>query len=166
MSEQDLPEIIRIQSACYTQIEPETKESLSAKLYASPASCFVATCEDKTIAYLISLPWTFAAPPELNAQHCVLSGMPDCFYLHDVAVDPDIRGTGVGRLLIERYFRCMQEKRLPRGSLIAIQNSTSFWQNFGFRPVMLTNSLREKLSTYGSDVHYLQVALSELEDKQ
>lgn len=156
MTTSDLANVLEIQSACYTQVEPESEESLRAKLTASPATCFVASLENKVIAYLISLPWQFQSPPALNAATCELKNDPDCLYLHDVAVAPVARGSGVAARLVERFLSCLHALNLGRASLIAVQNSASYWRKFGFESVTPTDLLRAKLATYGNGVEYMQ----------
>lgn len=37
-----MPDVLRIQDQCYTDIVPESAQSLRAKVHASPSTCFVA----------------------------------------------------------------------------------------------------------------------------
>ena len=70
MADADLPAVLAIQTICYTQVTPESKESLHAKLIASQSTCLIASLAGETVGYLIALPWEFSNPPALNARTC------------------------------------------------------------------------------------------------
>jgi ribosomal protein S18 acetylase RimI-like enzyme len=156
MGHADLSLVLEIQAACYTQIVPESLESFDAKLAAAPASCFVATLEERAVGYLVALPWTFASPPALDQAACRLPDVPDCLYLHDLSVAPAARSAGAGRALVDAFFAHLHEAQLPRASLIAIQDSAPYWRRHGFTPVPPCDVLQAKLSTYGHDVQYME----------
>lgn len=158
MAEADLPAVLEIQAACYTEVTPESKESLHAKLSASQSTCLIASLEGDTVGYLISLPWDFSSPPVLNAETCRLPSSPDCLYLHDLAVTSSARKLGTGRALVEELLIRFRGLDLGRASLIAVQNSAPYWERYGFRAVSLSEPLRAKLSTYGEGVAYMERA--------
>ena len=59
----DLPAVMAIQAACYTELVPESQASLDAKRVASPSTCLVATRDGEVVGYLFALPWTAGQPP-------------------------------------------------------------------------------------------------------
>lgn len=157
MRQTDLPAILEIQELCYTEIAPESAVSLSAKQVASPATCYVTCQDDRAIGYLISLPWRFESPPELNAEISELPIHPDTLYLHDLAVSPKMRGAGAGKALVAKFIALVTESKLKRASLIAVQNSAAFWQQYSFRRVdRISTSIQKKLSSYGENVQYME----------
>ena len=156
MAVADLTAVLEIQAACYTEVTPESKESLLAKLGASQLTCFVASLEDHSVGYLISVPWEFSSPPMLNAETCRLPSSPDCLYLHDIAVAPSARKFGAGRALVGAFLTRLKELDLGRASLIAVQNAAPYWERYGFRAVSLSEPLKAKLSTYGAGVEYME----------
>lgn len=151
----DLPAILDIQAVCYTTITPESEASLSAKLRASPRTCFIAEQNGKAVGYLISLPWDRHQPPELDARQCHPPAQPNCLYLHDLAVAPAARKSGAGRALTAAFFKALDTLQLPCASLIAIQGSGSYWSRYGFRPAPLTAQLKNILAKYGRDAGYM-----------
>jgi ribosomal protein S18 acetylase RimI-like enzyme len=157
----DLSSVLEIQAACYTRIVPESLESFVAKLMAAPGSCFIAAIGRRTVGYLIALPWDFANPPSLDQGSCRLPAAPDCLYLHDLAITPDARKAGAGKLLVEAFFSQLRQSNLPRASLIAIQDSASYWQRHGFEAAPQAESLQAKLSSYGEGVQYMQFAVAD-----
>lgn len=155
MQTQDLEHVMRIQALCYSGDIPETQTSLSAKLSASPTSCFVAMVDEIPQAYLFSLPWRMQAPPNLNAQECVLPSSPDGLYLHDLSVAPHVREHGVGRALVQAFFQTMQEFKFTTACLVAVQNSGNYWRRYGFQTIPLHPQLQEKLASYGESAEFL-----------
>jgi predicted N-acetyltransferase YhbS len=156
MRHTDLPLILEIQTLCYTELTPESEDSLRAKLNASPSTCHVACEQDKVIGYLISSPWLFESPPELNAASHDLPPDPDSLYLHDLAVTPAARKSGAGRALVEKFIAQTRTMSFSHASLIAVQGSKLYWQRYGFQPVPQTAALRTKLSSYGGNVEYME----------
>ena len=157
----DLPEIMKIQQLCYSSIEPESSQSMQAKLQTAGQTCLVAERVESVglLAYFLAMPWMFANPPELDQPDCCLPEEPDCLYLHDLAVSPAARGTGAGRALVQAMLSRFEESGLARASLISIQNSAAFWASHGFVPVQnLTVSLRQKLSGYGPGAVYMHLS--------
>ena len=151
----DLPAILRIQSLCYTAIVPESAQSMGAKLTAAPDTCFVARSNGKITAYLLALPWSFDNPPHLDAPACVLPDNPDTLYLHDLAVEPAARGSGVSQALVKAFLLALSRSSIGRASLIAIQDSASWWAGHGFQAISPGPDLAARLASYGSDVHYM-----------
>lgn len=156
MRTSDLPEVLAIQAACYTEVAPESLESIEAKLVACPSTCFVASLDRSIVGYLVALTWEFSSPPELNASTCQVPSSPNCLYLHDLAVSPSARNAGAGRALVQRFFESLRTSGLERASLIAVQDSAPYWERYGFRIVSPSAALREKLSAYGEDAAYMQ----------
>ena len=159
MAEADIPAVLAIQAVCYTELTPESDESLHAKLSASPSTCFIASLEGDTVGYLIALPWKYSSPPMLNAATCRLPPSPNCLYLHDLAVAPDARKAGTGRALVEAFLVQLKDSGLGRASLVAVQNSAPYWHRYGFRVVPASASLQAKLASYGAGVAYMELSL-------
>lgn len=155
MEETDIQAVLDIQASCYTELTPESASSLLAKLAASPATCFVASVEQRPIAYLISIPWVRTSPPLLNAPTCLLPSHPDCLYLHDLAVQPASRGSRAGQMLIAAFLQQLAALCLPCAALVAVQGSGGYWQRYGFRAVEVSEELSAKLSSYGTNVQYM-----------
>ena len=158
MAAADLPAVLEIQAVCYTELTPESKESLHAKLRASRPTCFIASLEGEAVGYLISLPWESSNPPALNAETCRLPVSPDCLYLHDLAVMPSARKFGAGRALVEAFLTQLGASGLGHASLVAVQGSAPYWERYGFRAVAESEPLKAKLSTYGEGVLYMERA--------
>ena len=155
MAAADLPAVLAIQALCYTELTPESRESLHAKLSASQSTCLIASLDGHPAGYLIALPWEFSNPPALDAQTCRLPPSPDCLYLHDLAVAPGARGSGAGRALVDRFLTQLKRSGLGRASLVAVQDSAPYWERHGFRVVPPSEPMRAWLSTYGRCAQYM-----------
>lgn len=162
MTAADLPAVVDVQVACHTKGTVESKESLQAKLSASPSTCLIASLESNVVGYLISLPWEFANPPQLNAQTCQLPASPNCLHLHDLAVLPRARQFGAGRTLVHAALAQVETQNLQRASLISLRDSAPFWRRHGFRAVPQSAPLKAILSSYGEGVVYMELALDPL----
>ncbi|HSB98206.1 MAG TPA: GNAT family N-acetyltransferase [Spongiibacteraceae bacterium] len=156
METADFPSILAIQALCYTELVPESEQSLRAKLHASPTTCHVACMREDVIGYLIAVPWSFENPPLLNAATCDLPAQPDSLYLHDMAIAPAARKVGAGGKLVERFIAQIAELNFNCASLVAVQDSKVYWQRYGFQPVPQTATLKAKLASYGANVEYMR----------
>jgi hypothetical protein len=58
-----MADVLRIQDYCYTEIEPESLESLQAKILASPNTCLIAESSEGAVGYLIAVPIHLPSPP-------------------------------------------------------------------------------------------------------
>ena len=149
MRRADIDAVLQIQSRCYTALEPESADSLLSKLDASPATCWVADSERGLAGYLFAHPWTSDAPPSLDLVIEQLPPAADCFYIHDLAIDPDWRGTGTAERLIDGALK-LADDQWHRCALIAVQASQRFWRRFGF--ALAPAHLQQAAADYGDAV--------------
>jgi ribosomal protein S18 acetylase RimI-like enzyme len=131
----DMAEVLRIQDYCYTEIEPESFDSLQAKILASLSTCLIAESSDGAVGYLIAVPIIYPNLPALDSPTFELAAGVDTLYIHDLAVDKAGRGKGVAQALVRASIDAAKGRGLSRACLVAIQNSQSFWEQFGFETV-------------------------------
>lgn len=155
----DLDAILAIQDLCYHEIEPESAESMVSKIHISPDTCFVAKDKQEIKGYLLSIPATLGNPPQLHSDTQILDHNPNCLYLHDLAIHPNARGLGVGKLLFNHFAQIAYQKQFQHASLISIQNSVPFWKQYGFLPISPDQFLQKKLKTYGENATYMECYL-------
>jgi ribosomal protein S18 acetylase RimI-like enzyme len=155
-----MAEVLRIQDYCYTEIEPESLESLQAKILASPSTCLIAESSEGAVGYLIAVPVVYPRLPALNAQAFELSADADTLYIHDLAIDSAGRGQGVAQALVRASIDAAKSSGLSRACLVAIQNSQRFWEQFGFETVAEpADDLRAKLASYGADAKIMRACI-------
>ncbi len=153
----DMADVLRIQDYCYTEIDPESFDSLQAKILASPSTCLIAESSEGAVGYLISVPITYPNLPALNSPTFELAAGADTLYIHDLAVDSAGRGKGVAQSLVRASINAAKRSGLTRACLVAIQKSQSFWEQFGFEAVAeQADELVPKLASYGADAKLMR----------
>lgn len=155
----DVPEILRIQALCYNSIEPEKAQAYHNKLEQAPDCAFVIVDRQQLLAYLFSVPVMLDNPPGLDSHHYCVPQHADCLYLHDLAIDPAARGSGLSKPLLQRYFSKAEALQVQHLSLIAIQQSEAFWQRYGFHTrhaISQDQQLQQKLRSYGQATYMTQ----------
>ncbi len=157
----DLPVVLDIQSRCYAEAFHEPLAAFQAKLTES-GSAWLAWAKHVPAGYLFTLPLaltdTLALPsladtavPQLDKNN-----PPDCLYLHDLAVLPEHRGSGISRLLFAAALEHAAANRLPHMALVAVQGSLPFWQSLAFLPVPTPPpSIQAKLTSYGDGAAFM-----------
>lgn len=156
----DAASIQFIQSACYPAHLLESTQTLLAKCFLSPQSCWLAESAAGPLGYLFTHPWHDDEPPALNQ---VLERLPehaDTFFLHDLAIHPDSRKQGVAQALIRQALAWAKMQRLRKAMLVAVQDSQAFWQQQGFcKHRSPSPALQEKLNRYGPDAACLMAKI-------
>ena len=158
---EDIDTVLDIQQKCYDDAKQESRHSFTSKLLASPLTCFVALRGRKMVGYLVSVPAEAGSPVPLNTQSYPRPSTPNALYLHDLAVDPEVRGAGVAAVLLAPYFLQLQSLGLSYGSLTAVNDSSSFWRRHGFREVTPTGLGIKHLASYGRDAQYMLLRLEQ-----
>ena len=156
----NMADVLRIQDYCYTEIEPESFDSLQAKILASPSTCLIAESSEGAVGYLIAVPIIYPKLPALNSPTFELAAGVDTLYIHDLAVDSARRRKGVAQSLVRASIDAAKRSGLSRACLVAIQNSQSFWEQFGFETVAEpADELKPKLASYGDDAKLMRACI-------
>lgn len=151
----DIARVLAIQSDCYRDEVIESAASFISKQKASPETCFVCVVDGYVEGYLVSVPGVLGVPPALDCNEYSIPVDFNCLHLHDLAVSANSRQLGVGRLLVDAYFEIVREKGIERATLIAIQQSASYWEQYGFTKHFSEGALQRDLAGYGSDAVYM-----------
>jgi N-acetylglutamate synthase-like GNAT family acetyltransferase len=83
-------------------------------------------------AYVLSHPWLAIAPPALNSLLGELPAVPSTYYIHDLALAPEVRGTGAAAEIVGWLAAHALASWLSNMTLIAVNGSSGFWQRQGF----------------------------------
>lgn len=133
----------------------ESRACFENRLTLSPAMSFVLVGDDEVVrGYLFAYPWRSETAPALNTLIEALPGDADRIYLHDLALDPRVRGGGLTRAIVERLVDQVRADGWTRIALVAVNDATAFWQRMGFHPVT-SPELSAKLASYGDDACYM-----------
>lgn len=101
--------------------------------------------------YAIGHPARLFQPPPLDTVLGALPAGADGFYIHDVALDPDVRGAGLAAPAIRHLLRAAG----PRPAmLVSVYGTAPFWRRFGFREVE-DPKLNVKLRSYGEGAVFM-----------
>ena len=153
----DLDAVMHIQARCYIDIEPERREVMASKLAIKGHNCLVIEGPTGIAGYLICHPWELNNLPALDVIQTRIPAGAACFYLHDLAIDPDARGLRLAQRLVQQALRDARDQGFSRAALVAIQGSVPFWQTFGFtdHSPQLPWALQQRLYDYGANAAYL-----------
>ncbi len=137
-------------SATIHQAYPEDDAVFAERLKLYPGGCHVYASADKIAAYVVSHPWrAFDAPP-LNSLLDAIPVTPSTYYIHDLALAPQARGTGAATWIVRKLAGHATAKGLTAMSLVAVNGSAGFWQRQGFVRADVP-ALTEKLRSYRDD---------------
>ncbi len=133
---------------------PEDAVVFAERLRLYPPGCRVLERDGGLAAYVVSHPWLDRAPPALNVLLGELPAQPSTYYLHDLALLPEMRGSGASVQVVVALAEQARNEQLPSLSLIAVNGSAGFWQRQGFEAVV-DDALAEKLRSYGEDAQFM-----------
>jgi len=156
LREADLDAVAAIAALTFPQ-HPEDPACFVERLALSPAWCFGLEDEAFTLkGYLIAYPWPLGSIPPLNTLLGSLPEQGDALFLHDLAIHPDAAGSGQGAKVIDELAGKAVEARFTDIALIAVNQTTPFWQRQGFREEAPSAGHSAKLASYGAGARYMR----------
>lgn len=141
-------------ASCVHPALPERTAVLAEKNRLFPAGCRKLLVGGRMLGYGLAHPWTIADPPALDAYLRVLPPLPDCLFIHDVAVLPQARGQGAAAAFLVHVESVAKDRRLPALALVAAYGTARLWARFGFAAIG-GETLAAKLAAYGPEARYL-----------
>lgn len=168
MTAADLPGVLEIQAQCYPGNLLEGIEAFASRLTLAPSTCMVAISGgDRALAgYLFTHPWPRSSLPPLDG---VLEPSADqgldtvmTWFVHDMAVAPAGRGSGLAPRLYEAALQAALEAGLQHSRLIAVQAAADWWRRLGYAPMAAQQAAvhARKLASYGSGALIMERRLS------
>ena len=154
----DAIEVARL-SAVHLGVYAEGVDVFDERIRLAPSGCYVLAGDGGLVGYMFSHPWTRHRPPALHQMLGEIPPDADCWYIHDVAVDPAGRGGGQVRTIIDHVLRDAALAGYRVAMLVAISGADGYWQKLDFKDVT-TAALRRKLKHYGDDAVYMERTLS------
>ncbi len=151
MRELDLPEVMAVANAVHLGL-PEDQAVFAERVALYPAGCLVLQMPDGEIAgYAISHPIISGQPPQLNGFLGEIGPQAREYYIHDVALLPKLRGSGLAKAAILRLLQ--QARGFDQVALVSVYGTADFWGRFGF--AKSPRDMRAKLAAYGEDAVYM-----------
>ena len=137
----------------------EGRDCFENRLTLNPSGCFVLAGEGPPVGYLVAYPWIADAAPALNT---VIPAIPDdasVMYLHDLALDPGVRGGGLSRGIVERLADQARADGWPSLTLVAVNAAAPFWERHRF-VVVDAPGMADTLAAYGAGARYMRRELA------
>ena len=127
MLREDIPSVVFVSGGIWGANYYESKEIFLNKLKYFPAGCKMYGDS----GYVFSHPWTLHSPPNLD-EPLILT-----YHIHDIALLPSVRNKGLCTEVVEEILM-----NHPIVTLVAANNTESFWKRFGF--------VEQSLVSYGT----------------
>lgn len=135
MQAEDLPAVealaARLHPGC-----PERRTVLEERQTLCPAGCLVLPDPAAGVGgYVLSHPWRMASPPALDTYLRHLPERADCWYLHDIAIAPHLRGRGDMHAALRIMTAQARRQGVAWLALMAAEGARTIWAHMGFTPI-------------------------------
>lgn len=125
--------ITELEAAAYTANElTEGRAALESKARVSPGTCFVLDYRERTVGYLLALPYPAEAYPDLTRAEQTAFRSSN-LHLHDIVIAEGFRGRGLAAKLLVRLDETARAGSYERISLVAVDGTDAFWSANGYR---------------------------------
>lgn len=155
----DIAAAEKLQALCYPPALRDSAAALRSRLDIAGQCCFAALfaalIDDTLIGYILAHPWPRLCPPPVDTVLGTPPSAPDVHYIHDLSIDPAMRGTGLGRALVTVSQDLARQAGLARSELIAVAGAAPFWHTLGYEAVPTDERLAAKVRAYGEEARYL-----------
>ncbi|MEX6505300.1 GNAT family N-acetyltransferase [Jiella sp. M17.18] len=151
MRRQDLAAVVTLADWVHAKL-PEDLRVFAERLDLFPPGCLVLDAGDHIAGYAVAHPWRMTGPPKLDTLIGRLPEPADCLYIHDVALDPAVRGQGAATGAVERLLALAQD--YPAAALVSVYGTTGYWARFGFTDAS-GRIPAEALQPYGGDACWM-----------
>jgi len=152
MAVADLPAVKQLADVIHPDF-PESDAVFANRLTLYPDGCDVLDGDDGPKGYVLSHPWHDRAPPSLDTLLTPVTA-PTTYYIHDLALLPETRGSGAGTAIVGLLAERAYANSFPNMTLVAVNNSVHFWRRQGFT-VTQDPALGAKLASYGDQARFM-----------
>ncbi|WP_448191975.1 GNAT family N-acetyltransferase [Azospirillum sp. sgz301742] len=151
MAPADLDTVLAVASAVHPGY-PEAPAVFAERLKLYPAGCRMAEVAGVVVGYAVMHPGRLGSPPALDSLLGELPESADCLYLHDVALLPGARGSGLGVAAVG----CASDLAVRDGvgwlALTSTPEARGYWERRGFAA---TAGQPVELASYGGGMTYM-----------
>lgn len=151
MRADDLPAVMAVANTIHPDL-PEDEAVFAERQALFPQGCWVVEEKGAIMGYAVSHPIMPQTPPALNSLLGSIPPEATDYYIHDVALLPALRGTGLARQGIETLLQVAQDYR--QCVLVSVYGTGEFWGRFGFHPSK--QDMAKKLEPYGEGAVFMQ----------
>lgn len=155
MAPADLAAVMAIAAVIHPDY-PEGEAVFAERLRLAPEGCHVlAGARGDLVGYLVSHPWPAGVVPVLNSLLGAIPPDTRNWYVHDLALLPSGRGGGAAGRIVAEIARLAVQAGYASLALVAVNDSTGFWQRQGFREID-DPALARKLASYDDAARYMR----------
>jgi GNAT superfamily N-acetyltransferase len=152
MAVDDIPHLLQVADQVHADL-PESGHVFTERVKLFAEGCLILADDKKISGYAISHPIRHDKPPALDSLLGEIPLDADQYYIHDVAILPELRGRGHAAEGILKLLEVAS--RFPTTCLVSVYGTAPFWRRFGFEPEPVDAVLEEKLRGYGDDAVYM-----------
>lgn len=134
MTEADIDAAVSVQKEAFTPDLCEDPHVFRNRIERFGHYYRMAYLDGRAVGYVICFPWKLGDSPVNNQVFPEELPEADCFFLHDIALLPEARGTGLAQALINEVYNVADGLGFDAVSLVAVKQSGSFWDKMGFVP--------------------------------
>ena len=131
----DLDDVLTIADAVHGPDYSEGRIVFAERLTLYPAGCRMLGRNGDALGYLVTHPWHRDTPPALNSVLGAIPADADTFYLHDIALRAETRGSGAGASALAEVLDHARAAGFTDITLIAVGGADSYWERHGFERV-------------------------------
>lgn len=154
MGKEDIGSVIRLAEVIHPDY-PEEDAVFMERFRLCPEGCFVTGAPVR--GYLLSHPWS-GEPPFLGSLLGALPSVPECWYLHDIALLPEARGEGHATAALDILEKLARQFGLDELRLVSTQQAFGFWLKQGF---VVRNEISPALLSYGEGARLMARKISD-----
>lgn len=147
ISKNQISLVMDLQKKCYSLDLIENEDCFLHKIKIFPEGAVGALVSKSLCGYIFFHPWNLDVQVPLNNTEYQLPLISDCIYIHDLAIDVNVRKTKIGFELISKAIGYGQVHGFVNYALTAVQNSETYWERWGFTKKH-TGTYGESRSTY------------------
>lgn len=129
-----LEKVLQVQAQTFTKDLRESAEVFANRLTRFGTHFKVACLQEAIVGYMLCFPWKLGETPVNNRAFPDMLPEADCLYIHDIALLPEARGSGLARAMVDDAFAQAQAHGFPVVSLVAVAQSGLYWDKVGFVP--------------------------------
>ena len=153
----DIPDINRIEARVHT-FAPERPEVWLERMTLFGEGVLMLADGAQSFGYGACYPWLVREVPALDTLLGQLPAAPDCLFIHDVALVPEVRGRGFGAAFVAHAAHLAQARGLSHLALVSVYGTTDVWGRCGF--ALADARSEQKMAIYGDTARYMVAALA------
>jgi len=153
MTVSDIQGVLRVAGKVHPDL-PESDTIFIERVKLFQEGSLVLVENDEVCGYVISHPIRNRQPPVLDSLLGEIPLDADQYYIHDLAILPEMRGQGLTVVCMDKILAI--GNRYPTACLVSVYGTTAFWRRFGFVAGLVDEAMAGKLRGYGEDAVYLE----------